>query len=98
MTISMSFDELSALSTRLHDAAGRLADVDAQVPTDAGALGGDDVAGAAASFAAATERMRDAAHERWQQLGDAVTATSDAMHERESALSASLARIHGDLP
>ncbi|WP_243232049.1 hypothetical protein [Microbacterium sp. CIAB417] len=98
MTIAMSFDELSALSTRLHDTAGRLADVDAQVPTDAGTLGGDDVAAAAASFAAATERMRDAAHDRWRQLGDAVSATGNAMHERESALSASLARVHGELP
>lgn len=75
--ISVAFDELGSVASRIADAGTALTDAAPVIPTDAATLASSALAGAAASFARAMTRRHRAADTAWEALRAGVTGTAD---------------------
>lgn len=95
--IAVVFDELDVVARKLGTARAALPARDVAIPTDAGVLGSDVVAGAAAAFTRAMARRRQSADETWERLRTGVGGAAhdfrafedsavDALREMEAAL------------
>jgi hypothetical protein len=81
MSIAMSFDQMGTVANRLRDAGESVAEISADIPTDAGTYGSEVLASAAAAYALAVDRLQRELSEQVLRVADGV---ADARADMET--------------